>query len=86
MRQEKAPIYCGQCGALALANLNGIPLCPSCIVNAIPTGSDQTMFRQISPLTTIDTSTANFVKCKADSYTTRQPVIEDILGPSSCKY
>ncbi len=50
MKSEDGIIFCKQCQVLALANLEGTPLCPSCLMKALKTSQDPYLVSKIKPL------------------------------------
>ena len=40
MTIQTVPIFCKRCHVLALANFNGIPLCPNCLTAAVISSTD----------------------------------------------
>ena len=43
-------IFCRKCRALALANLEGVPMCPACLMVAVKTSRDPYLVSKITPL------------------------------------
>lgn len=50
MNFENGTILCRRCQVLALANLEGVPLCPSCLVKALKSSQDPYLVSKIKPL------------------------------------
>ena len=50
MSEQNVPIFCERCRLLALANLESIPLCPSCLMAAVKSSEDPYVLGEIKPL------------------------------------
>jgi hypothetical protein len=50
MINQKVPVFCEKCHILALANLENMPLCSSCLAAAVKSSGDPYLFDRITPL------------------------------------
>lgn len=47
---HELPIFCDNCATLALAVLDGAPLCEHCLMEAVHLADDREIARRIAPL------------------------------------
>ncbi|MCP4604535.1 MAG: hypothetical protein GY847_29105 [Proteobacteria bacterium] len=47
---NQIPIFCDNCSSLALAELDGAPLCEHCLLEAVQQSKDLQLIRKITPL------------------------------------
>jgi hypothetical protein len=50
MTTQNVPVFCEHCRVLALANLESVPLCPSCLMTALKESRDPYLIGKITPL------------------------------------
>ena len=86
MNRMKTPIYCGQCGTLALASFRGTPLCPRCLLNAVERGQDAVLLNQIRPLSIGLRTIRSLAKCKGDIHGTQRTLPKRFAGTIAYKY
>ncbi len=64
MTNENVPILCEECRILALAYLEGIPLCPNCLMAAVRTSADPYVLGKITPLFISRTNLKGMIKSR----------------------
>jgi hypothetical protein len=64
MTEDHSPIFCGRCRVLALAKLEGVPLCPSCLMTAVKASGDPHVVNRIRPLFVGQARLKNIVRAR----------------------